>query len=189
MRRPTQRLATRVGGLSRPLLAAIALALGLPAALLALSFAADDELHACYVPGSGTVYRIKEPGLPDACRSAQHVEFTFSAEGDPGPQGPAGPQGPQGDQGPPGPAGAVGGYLVGPTPLEDVQPGEQKTFSYSCPNNKLVITGGYNIAEPGLQILSSRPSNLGAGWIVTVFNPSTTLKQIRSWVICADATP
>ena len=33
---------------------------------------------ACYVPGSGTVYRIKEPNTPSQCRSG-HVEFQMSA--------------------------------------------------------------------------------------------------------------
>lgn len=47
-------------------------------------------LFACFVPSSGTVYRIKEPGLPDSCRG-QGVEFSWNAEGPAGPQGPPGP--------------------------------------------------------------------------------------------------
>jgi hypothetical protein len=34
--------------------------------------------HACYVPASGTVYRIKEPGSPQSCNSTQHVEFSWT---------------------------------------------------------------------------------------------------------------
>jgi hypothetical protein len=41
--------------------------------------------HACYVPSSGTVYRIKEPDLPQQCGSSnkkgvtvQHVEFSWT---------------------------------------------------------------------------------------------------------------
>jgi len=35
-------------------------------------------LEACFVPGSGTVYRIAADGAPDACRSPKHVRFTWS---------------------------------------------------------------------------------------------------------------
>ncbi|MEX1256951.1 MAG: hypothetical protein WEG36_04965, partial [Gemmatimonadota bacterium] len=73
----------------------------------------DEEIFACYVPASGTVYRIKEPGLPDACFSPEHIQFSWkvSGEGTTGPQGPAGPQGDPGAtgaQGEPGPTGAQG---------------------------------------------------------------------------------
>jgi hypothetical protein len=46
---------------------------------------------ACYVPGSGTVYRIKETNTPAQC-SAGHVEFQMAASSKPssGPTGPAG---------------------------------------------------------------------------------------------------
>lgn len=33
---------------------------------------------ACYNKGTGTVYRIKEPGTPPACTSTQHVEFSWT---------------------------------------------------------------------------------------------------------------
>lgn len=187
MRRPTQRLATRVGGLSRPLLAAIALALGLPAALLALSFAANDELHACYVPGSGTVYRIKEPGLPDSCRSHKHVEFSFSAQGAPGPQGPAGPQGPQGDQGPPGPAGGIAGYEYIAGPFENVQSGEIKTFITSCPTGKKAVSGAYALGD-GLTITAFQPLNSGTAWGMEVHNTSAGVRIAWLSVICVTAT-
>ncbi|MGH7555065.1 MAG: tail fiber domain-containing protein [Longimicrobiales bacterium] len=43
--------------------------------------------YACYVPSSGTVYRIKEPGLPTECGTTtkkgvttQHVEFSWSPD-------------------------------------------------------------------------------------------------------------
>jgi endosialidase-like protein/trimeric autotransporter adhesin len=34
--------------------------------------------YACYNKGTGTVYRIKEPGTPQACASTQHVEFSWT---------------------------------------------------------------------------------------------------------------
>lgn len=35
-------------------------------------------IHACYVPLTGTVYRIKAPGVRDACSSTAHLEFQWT---------------------------------------------------------------------------------------------------------------
>jgi hypothetical protein len=73
-----------------------------------------NVIYACYIPTSGTVYRIKTSDTREQCASASHVMFSFNQTG---PQGPAGPQGPQGvagatgatgQQGPVGPAGPQG---------------------------------------------------------------------------------
>jgi Collagen triple helix repeat (20 copies)/Head domain of trimeric autotransporter adhesin/Chaperone of endosialidase len=90
--------------------------LALAGALVALSAGSaaaqttpsSATLYACYVPNSGTVYRIKAEGLRQSCTSPQHVEFSWSPNGTAGPQGPAGPAGPQGEPGPQGPAGPQG---------------------------------------------------------------------------------
>lgn len=74
--------------------------------------AQEAVLYACYVPESGTVYRIKAPGLPDTCRSDDHVPFSWGAVGPQGPRGPAGKAGPEGPRGSAGPRGDAG--LVGP---------------------------------------------------------------------------
>jgi hypothetical protein len=65
-------------------------------------------LYACYVPGSGTVYRIKFDGGKQACTSAQHIEFSWNAQGIQGVQGIQGIQGDKGDTGATGATGAVG---------------------------------------------------------------------------------
>jgi hypothetical protein len=80
-------------------------------------------LYACYVPLTGTVYRIKEVDVRQTCASPSHREFSWNETGPEGPPGPAGPpgatgvmgppgtqgpQGPAGPDGPPGPAGATG---------------------------------------------------------------------------------
>ena len=48
-------------------------------------------LWACYVPLTGTVYRISpdgsEPGLRTACSSAAHVKFSWNEQGPPGVSG------------------------------------------------------------------------------------------------------
>jgi hypothetical protein len=92
-------------------------ALALASALVALSAGSaaaqtttSPTFYACYVPSSGTVYRIKEPGLRTACSAPTHMEFSWSENGSggPGPQGPAGPQGPVGPVGPMGAQGSAG---------------------------------------------------------------------------------
>ncbi len=55
-----------------------------PAAILTLAIfgaptraaAQTGVIHACYVPASGTVYRIREPALKDTCNSPQHIAFS-----------------------------------------------------------------------------------------------------------------
>jgi hypothetical protein len=96
-----------------------------PAAASAQLATTDEVLYACYVPLTGTVYRIKTTGAPDECTKPKgknngmghqdHVQFTFNsstAKGPIGPMGPMGPAGPQGEVGPMGPAGPQG--EVGP---------------------------------------------------------------------------
>ena len=41
---------------------------------------AQSTITACYVPKTGSVYRIKAEGAPDACKS-NHVEFSWQSGG------------------------------------------------------------------------------------------------------------
>jgi hypothetical protein len=87
--------------------------------LLAGSAVEDEEqeadvIYACYVPGSGVVYRVAGDGPPlegksakgrkssNDCKSRKHVLFSWNAEG------PAGADGNDGADGAAGPAGAAG---------------------------------------------------------------------------------
>src|SRR5688572_15782196 len=98
-----------------PATAAAALLLG-SAPASAQKVPVETVLYACYVPATGTIYRIKAPGLPTECSSRgndrmAHVEFSWNEhgiKGDPGPAGATGPTGEQGPQGPVGPVGPVG---------------------------------------------------------------------------------
>ena len=40
----------------------------------------SQAFHACYMPQTGVVYLIKQAGLPTACRSDTHVEFTWGGK-------------------------------------------------------------------------------------------------------------
>src|SRR5690242_806111 len=48
-----------------------------PALALAQAPAPSDTVYACYVPATGTVYRIKVTGLPNACVANTHIEFSW----------------------------------------------------------------------------------------------------------------
>jgi hypothetical protein len=84
----------------------------------AQTVAPTEVMFACYVPMTGTVYRIKTPGAPDECTQPKgksngngnqdHVQFAFNEKGNVGPMGPMGPAGPQGAVGPIGPIGPAG---------------------------------------------------------------------------------
>jgi hypothetical protein len=77
-------------------------------ATTAITTSTPTILYACYVPLSGTSYRIKETDLKQTCASAQHVEYSWNQQGPQGPQGIQGIQGIQGVAGPAGPTGATG---------------------------------------------------------------------------------
>jgi hypothetical protein len=64
---------SRRAGVAGP--AALIAALLLPAGLAAQ---APDSFVACYVPASGTVYRIAAPGLPADCLAPEHARFSWA---------------------------------------------------------------------------------------------------------------
>ena len=86
-------------------LALAALAASAPALRAQTTTPDPNVIYACYVPTSGTVYRIKTADTKENCSSSTHVMFFFNRTG---PQGPAGPQGETGPAGPAGPTGPQG---------------------------------------------------------------------------------
>ena len=99
-------------------------------------------IEACYVPASGTVYRVNTvaspaPGAPAKCLSVTHVSFIWNQQGPAGAAGLPGPPGPQGD---PGSAGMVGPDLTLPGALTM---GKTGTFG-----GGLLATNGTPLAPP-----------------------------------------
>ena len=74
-----------------------------------------NVIWACFVPISGTVYRIKTADTKESCSSPKHVMFSFTQTGPAGPQGAAGAQGPAGPAGATGPQGPAGADGAGAT--------------------------------------------------------------------------
>lgn len=134
---------------------------------------APAVIHACYLPATGTVYRIKAPNTPAACRAA-HVEFSWPAEATPGAAGPQGP------------AGGVSGYEI-----------IQKTFSMDasglahrqivlCPAGKIALSGGVKQEHFGLVIAESYPYETGTGWVLRVSRDAGgTAISFDFFAICA----
>lgn len=138
----------------------------------------STTLYGCYVPYSGTVYRIKAPKLPDSCRAPTHVEFSWNIQGPPGPAGAAGPQGPVGPIGPQGPAGVSGWVRV--TRVFTVDPGQKGGARVTCPSGKKLLGGG---ATPGNVLLSGPTSD--AEWVVLVQNPNGAPTEYSAEILCA----
>lgn len=98
-------------------LAAVGAALMLAASVRPAAAQTSNLLWACYVPLTGTVYRVKATNTQAACTSPTHVMFSWNEQGPQGVKGDVGPQGakgdpgsqgPKGDPGPQGPPGAAG---------------------------------------------------------------------------------
>jgi hypothetical protein len=179
-----RRVPVRVAGV---VLVGLGLAAVLPASPLALREA--TEFHACYVPGSGTVYRIKEPGLRQECSSHTHVEFSWKQDGEPGPEGPAGADGPAGPEGPPGPAGGLAGVEIARERVL-LAPATITRAIVTCPDGKIATGGGFS-STAGLSglvnVRSSSPSaqNLGQ-WSASWFNNHPTQEvDVDVYAVCA----
>jgi hypothetical protein len=118
-------------------------------------------ITACYVPKTGSVYRIQAAGAPDACKNS-HVEFSWTS-------GPATPDqfGLRGSSAVSIPAGATGSNGV------------------SCEFGEVVVSGGYSLdlAAP-VSVPINGPSNLGTGWTVYVVNTSNSTVQLTVDALC-----
>jgi len=171
-----------------------------------------EVIYACYVPNSGTLYRIKAEDPTEACKSQNHIEIQWEVEGPQGaqgPQGPIGPQGPagpagpigpagpQGPQGPVGPAGAQGpagpagasGYEVVSVSVEHNFFVTDELVIAQCPAGKKVLGGGH-IMNPAVgRVGHSRPHNNNTAWYVYIDNLGGNTPSISAWAICADVGP
>lgn len=172
---------------------------------------AADTVHACYVPSSGTMYRIKSSSAPAACVHSSHVAFAFNAKGSAGDPGPAGPAGANGDTGAAGPAGPKGD--AGPTGPEGPQgPGGLSELSIhqttvvvpgnngradaivACPLGKTAITGGFQHMSPDVLVLRSEPRQEDETainilhWLVVFENRGSQDVTVTATATCAKSS-
>jgi hypothetical protein len=81
---------------------------GFPTSAEAQTDTATEPQYACYVAGTGSIYRIRTADTPPECRSDLHVEFVLNLAGPPGAPGATGAPGETGPAGLPGAAGLPG---------------------------------------------------------------------------------
>ena len=156
-------------------------------------------MYGCYVPLTGTVYRIRETNLKQACTTG-HVEFSWNAQGPAGPPGSDGAPGQTGPQGPPGPAGSGGGTgweIVSTAPVR-VAANVFEDRTTECPAGKMPVGGGVN----GVNFGSGHPSRFfmpdtwhsgpsigstgaASGWRVLLLNLQTPRDHVF-YVICVN---
>jgi hypothetical protein len=137
------------------LLAALAL---FPAAAHAQG---TTTITACYVPKTGSVYRIQAAGAPDVCKNG-HVEFSWDSE-----------------------SSVSIGYAVrtGQATLIAAL-GFANIVAY-CSAGEVAVGGGYHINQGALvSTRANRPLADGAGWVVTILNPGDIEYTATPYVTC-----
>jgi len=116
------------------------------------------------------------------------------ASGLAGPAGPAGAQGPAGPEGPAGPQGARGpsaatGLSVTDTDPVIVEPGQWGEAIATCPDNKVVISGGF--AQTGVEmeiLVSTRLGSSEKAWQVVARNLNARLNgTLVATAVCVAA--
>jgi hypothetical protein len=175
-----------------------------------LTILPDDPevIYACYVPGSGSLYRIKADDPTETCKSPDHVELHWNVvgpegpEGPPGPQGPAGLAGPQGAQGPLGPAGPAGaagplgpqgptgsagisGYEVVTVEVQNAFGNMGEIVQAHCPAGKKVIGGGYKVDPMVGRVQRNFPDDDNT-WYVWIDNLGGNTPIVGAYAICAN---
>jgi hypothetical protein len=170
-----------------------------PLAALAVAAAPDSAraqtapppvIDACYVPASGTIYRINTTqspahGAPGACLSAAHVRFTWNqqgVQGPPGPKGDAGPRGATGPQGPP--AGQTASRVQ--TVAIYINEGESLTLPVWCNPGHAALGGGWDVQDDDdvkIRVVDSWPFS-DHGWQFSVRNEMSHRIRVRFWVTC-----
>ena len=152
----------------RPWLRAIVLglsALAAPAAVRAQS-TTPKVFYACYVPSSGTTYRIKEVDLKQECTKSSHVQFSWTD----------------------GNRSAVSQFFTVTSDTQNMGPKSQLFFAQTCPVGSQLVGGGHRItsfSSPIPLVSRSSPDDTGPGWAVNVINPSDGTVSFTVWARCA----
>ncbi|HJS46534.1 MAG TPA: hypothetical protein VJ773_00970 [Gemmatimonadales bacterium] len=137
------------------------------AALVLMPAAAQAQtFSACYVPKTGSVYRIKVDAAPQKC-GQNHVEFTWEA------------------------GGTASAPVYFPTTHGNaffVPPGETAELTMSCPvaSDHLVL-GGYIKHGPDahlVDILADAPDGVADTWIFRAHNHGTEPSQVGTFIRC-----
>jgi hypothetical protein len=142
--------------------------------------------YGCYVPLTGTVYRIKEANLKPACTSG-HVEFSWNSQG---------PAGQNGADGATGLAGGIAGLEIVRkhvdvstlnTAIDLTSFTWHHVLEIRCPAPKIVISGGYELIDPKLVFsVPSGTSHLATRVVVDQSRPVAPLPGLgtfHGWLV------
>jgi hypothetical protein len=197
MTRSLRSTAARLGAV----LMVAAACLAVPAGRAAAQAAAEPGvIYACYVPATGTVYRIRAEGLPDACGASKvngrvqpHVPFQWNEQGPVGPQGPAGA------------GAALDPKVVFFQRNVPIDPTAVFTISQTCPTGRRVLDRGYLLLDASGEPLANpvgvtvvgdeytQPSPSGfdrtppatQGRTIYIVNAGPRVVQVRLQMTCA----
>ena len=142
-------------------------------ALFALAPAAahaQSTITACYVPKTGSVYRIEAAGAPEACKNG-HVEFSWTS-----------------------PAVTYGPITTVSSALT-LQPLAGAVHVVACPAGSVPISGGYQIpvptfTPPDFTVMMSVRTPDGTGWAVYARNDDgDSTQSLIVHAYCATVTP
>jgi len=83
----------------------------------------------------------------------------------------------------------VGYQIVTGTPVAITGADFNVTVSVNCPVGKVAIGGGVTLSTPAnlVVMIESRPTALGAGWTVTVFNAVDAPNNVTPYAVCANS--
>lgn len=140
-------------------------------ALLALPTSqgrAQNTFCACFVPSSGTTYRIKTADTKPKCES-KHGEFSWKDVGASAPQGPQGLQGAKGDPGDSRPQGPAGASILSVLEFHSADQilASDGRFLVQCAPGNGVFSFGYEapFGQFPATVFANRPGYSGTGII------------------------
>lgn len=173
------------------LIAAILLVGGAPSLARAQQAPEPEIIRACYVPASGTIYRIGVEGGPTSCRGG-HIEMSWNVSG---PAGPAGAPGPKGEDGAPGAAAPAFHPVSVVRDSVDLAPGRFGRAIATCPSTLKMLAGGFQFSffdRAFTKVVGSLPVSVGGsatpnGWAGEFFNEDVSTGPIRrayAYVLC-----
>ena len=135
-------------------------------ALIPAAAEAQSTITACYVPKTGSVYRIQAPGAPEACKSS-HVEFSWQT----------------------GAPSGLAGYQIRGSALTEIGGNSTYSVNSACQSGEVAVGGGYgfNPAISGVSVTSSGPLVNGTGWTASIANFTATPVFVYVWAVCVQA--
>jgi hypothetical protein len=126
----------------------------------------EKTFYACYVPGSGTVYRIKSTNTPAGCKKSTHVFFLWTD------------------------------FMSALNPVIEqsslvLPAGEEGTVIAQCQSGSIMYTGGYALlTDEDVRVIRNHPHtspvpNTMNAWVVTAKNASAGPHTVIAYARCA----